>query len=229
MIKKIAPILLILAGLLIFLYPTIKDRYEIYQQRQILKAWEDNLQRIDQVPIDAQNTTADEQDQTPASVSPALTGANSADDMEQRLQSKGIGKKSIEGVLIIDKINLKLPIITNATQAHLALSVASILHTGKPGQIGNYAIAGHRSHTYGKNFNRLDEIEIGDRIQVQTADETFTYIVNSKQYVKPTQVEVLEGNGKDSEITLITCHPLYKPTQRIIVKGILAENQNAES
>lgn len=229
MIKKIAPYILILIGLLIFLYPTIRDRYEIYQQRQILKAWEDNLRRIDEVPIYAQNMTADEQDQTPAY--PALTSANptTQDDMEEKLQAKGIDKKSIEGVLTIDKINLKLPIITDATQAHLALSVASILHTGKSGQIGNYAIAGHRSHTFGKNFNRLDEVEVGDNIQVQTAAETYTYVVKSKQYVKPMQVEVLEGNGKDREITLITCHPLYNPTKRIIVKGILVEDQNEET
>ena len=34
-----------------------------------------------------------------------------------------------------------------------------------PGQLGNSAIAGHRT-TYGQPFCRLDEVEVGDEIVV---------------------------------------------------------------
>lgn len=36
-----------------------------------------------------------------------------------------------------------------------------------PGQLGNAAIAGHRT-TYGAPFNRLDELKIGDEIRIET-------------------------------------------------------------
>lgn len=233
MIRKVAPFFLLILGLSIFFYPAIKERWDDYRQQRILDQWEDNMHAIEDVSADPQAEAEDAKSGTPVAAgkspadagnSPAEAPATGQEAIDNKLRAGGINKKMIEGVLLIDKISLKLPIITDATQAHLAVSVASILHTGKPGQIGNYAIAGHRSHTFGRNFNRLDELEAGDRIRVQTADETFTYVVTSKQYVKPTRVDVLLGNGSDREITLITCHPLYHPTQRIVVKGVLASD-----
>ncbi|MCC3372696.1 class D sortase [Cohnella sp. REN36] len=215
---RMIPYLLILAGALIFLWPTLTDRYESYRQRELLNAWETNLKQIEQVPAEEDDDVA-----PPAAVAPEPLG-NRASQAEppETFALKGVDEEAIEGVLIIDKIDLKLPIITDATQAHLKLSVASILHTGKPGAVGNYAIAGHRNRTYGKNFNRLDEVAIGDDIQVRTKNATYTYTVESKQYVLPTQVEVLKANGKDREITLITCHPMKNPTHRLVVKGKLS-------
>ena len=131
----------------------------------------------------------------------------------------------MEGILLIDKINLKIPILTNATQANMKVSVASITNTGRPGAVGNYAIAGHRNLTYGKNFNRLDEVDIGDLITVDTGTKQYVYKVGEKLYVLPEEVWVLNGNGKDREITLITCHPMENPTHRIAIKGKLIETK----
>jgi len=40
-----------------------------------------------------------------------------------------------------------------------------------------------------------------------------------KFYVKPEELWVLEGDKENEEITLITCHPIINPTQRLIIKG----------
>ncbi|MBB3108904.1 sortase A [Paenibacillus phyllosphaerae] len=226
--KRMLPFLCILAGLAIFLYPTINDRYESYKQEQILAAWEQNLQLLDapSEPIESPPATTNTTTPTPVADSNASPDAQDEPPAAGTL-AKPMNGEPVEGVLTIDKIELKLPILTDATPAHLKLSVASMKHTGKPGEIGNYAIAGHRNRTYGKNFNRLDEVEIGDTIQVSITDsKTYTYIVTSKQVVRPTQVDILESNGKDSEITLITCHPMKNPTHRLIVKGKLVPDDS---
>ncbi|MEC0213406.1 sortase [Paenibacillus ehimensis] len=232
MIKKTLPILCIFLGVVIFLYPAVKDRYEIYRQQQMMDQWTEALKRIDQA-----SETADPKPHTlnPVPVSavvapdPAPVDVTSADPQPQ---SSNAGPESvpdpfqgkpIEGILTIEKIKLKLPIITDATVSHLKLSVASIAGTGKPGAVGNYAIAGHRNLTYGKNFNRLDEVDKGDLIEVDTGKQQYRYEVQEKLYVLPEDVWVLKGNGKDREITLITCHPMENPTHRLIVKGKLIE------
>lgn len=222
MMKRLLPYLFILAGLLVLLYPTLADRYESYRQQQILQAWERNLEQLD----------APEED-LPAAVSTQPTAAEPTlaqpDVLEPKPQTaaantpKLVGDAPVEGILAIDAIDLRLPILTDATPAHLKLSVASMPHTDQPGEIGNYAIAGHRNRTYGKNFNRLDEVKVGDVITVENNEATYRYVVESKQVVQPTQVEVLEGNGRDREITLITCHPMNNPTHRLIVKGKIQE------
>ena len=101
----------------------------------------------------------------------------------------------MEGVLSIDKIDLKLPILTDATMDNMKISVASIANTGKAGAIGNYAIAGHRNLTYGKNFNRLDEVTPGDLIGVDTGSKKFVYRVEEKIDVLPTDVWGVAEHG----------------------------------
>lgn len=212
----------ILAGVIVLLYPTLNDRYESYQQLKIMKQWQDNLKYMDQA-VDQEETES----------SPALTplSGGALDVQPKPLVAEAISTpvvempKNMEGVLLIDKINLKIPILTNATQANMKVSVASIANTGRPGAVGNYAIAGHRNLTYGKNFNRLDEVDVGDLITVDTGTKQYVYKVEKKLYVLPEEVWVLNGNDKDREITLITCHPMENPTHRIAIKGKLIETK----
>jgi sortase A len=51
-----------------------------------------------------------------------------------------------------------------------------------PGQLGNAAIAGHRT-TYGQPFNRLDELVPGDEITIVTLHGTFKYAVTEQLIV----------------------------------------------
>lgn len=98
-----------------------------------------------------------------------------------------------------------------------------------PGEVGNFAVAGHRT-TYGAPFNRLDELDGGDPIVVETRDRWFTYRVRSEQIVAPDAVEVvLPVPGKpgaapvEQLLTLTTCHPKYSARQRLILTAELTD------
>ena len=95
--------------------------------------------------------------------------------------------------------------------------------TPLPGQEGNAAIAGHRT-TYGAPFNRIDELEPGDEIHVETIQGSFTYLVTEQLIVSPTQVDVLADKG-DNRLTLTACHPKYSARQRIVVVAQLAPDE----
>ncbi|KQX46966.1 class D sortase [Paenibacillus sp. Root444D2] len=227
MMRRTLPMVLILLGIIIFLYPTINDRYESYKQQQILKQWQNTLGHIDAVASEPIGELVDMDTPflTKENNNMILLRGSNLLSVEPSPTPLAITGGPIEGILAIDKINLKLPILTDATAKNLKLSVASIAHTGKVGAVGNYAIAGHRNLTYGKNFNRLDEVDVGDWIEVDTGSLQYWYQVQDKQYVLPEDVWVLEGNGKDREITLITCDPMENPTHRIVVKGKLLEHK----
>ncbi|KRE95867.1 sortase [Paenibacillus sp. Soil766] len=245
MIRRMLAILLILLGACLFLYPTINDRYESYQQHQILQQWQENMQAMDQLigeeteqlrAVGVWNTTSVGGDVISSSdvnvmVSEPLVSESakppSVSDTAVKVMATAkppsAKPKNMEGVLSIDKIDLKLPILSGATMDNMKVAVASIANTGKAGAIGNYAIAGHRNLTYGKNFNRLDEVVPGDLIEVDTGSQKFVYSVAEKLYVLPTDVWVLQSKGSNREITLITCDPMVDPTHRLIVKGKLVE------
>jgi sortase A len=98
--------------------------------------------------------------------------------------------------------------------------------TPLPGQLGNSAIAGHRT-TFGAPFNRVDELSPGDEIIVTTVQGRFVYTVTGTSIVAPTALEVLDPTP-DATLTLVSCHPKYSARQRIIVKAVLDPTASAE-
>ena len=100
-------------------------------------------------------------------------------------------------------------------------------HSALPGEIGNFALAGHRT-TFGKPFNLIADLVEGDPIIVQTPDVWYVYRVTESRIVLPHQVEVvapvpgdLDAEPTERSITLTACHPMFSLRERYIVHGEL--------
>lgn len=147
----------------------------------------------------------------------------SADNIEEGQITSTIIKKMPKtiGIITIDKINVKLPIAEGVDLETLKFAVGHMPESGSLGEVGNAVLAGHRSHTFGTFFNRLDEITVGDIIDIQKGDGTkVSYEVYEMLFVKPNDTSVLNGSSKNKVITLITCHPEINPDSRLIVHAI---------
>ena len=121
------------------------------------------------------------------------------------------------------------PISEGTTRADVLdpLGIGHYEDTALPGEMGNFAISGHRT-TYGKPFADVDVLETDDALIVQTEDAWFVYRVASWEIVRPTDVQVIApvpnepGAEPDGRyITLTTCHPKFSAAQRWIVHGEL--------
>ncbi len=122
----------------------------------------------------------------------------------------------IIGIISIDKINLNLPVLEGVTEKNLKISACHIPETKYPWEVGNSFISAHRSWTYGKLFNRLDELEIGDIIKFSSDNFSKTYRVFNIIEVDPDNTDVFYMYT-DSVLTLTTCTPMYKATKRLII------------
>lgn len=98
--------------------------------------------------------------------------------------------------------------------------------TKMPGEVGNFALAAHRT-TYGKPFNRIAELHVGDAIVVETPEGWYTYRFRTLEYVTPSEVEVLlpvpqapDTPAGSRYITLTSCSPMYSMTERIVAYGV---------
>lgn len=136
------------------------------------------------------------------------------------------------GFIEIPKIGLKNKAFVEGTdKKDLRRGPGHYAGTPLPGQAGNASIAGHRS-TYGAPFNRLDELEPGDPINVYTPQGKFVYEVMAPEpdvssvkgpgwfAVRPWDSWVID-NTDDNRLTLTACHPKYSAKQRIIVQARL--------
>lgn len=129
---------------------------------------------------------------------------------------------SVMGLLIIPKISLEEAIREGSTSSVLSSSLGHMEGTALPGEAGNCCIAGHRNYTFGKYFNRLNEMEIGDLIEIETYDADYTYKVYDIFVVEPTELSVL-NEIKGNNLTLITCTPLFIGSHRLIIRASLVE------
>ncbi|MGZ7440509.1 class D sortase [Paenibacillus sp. TH7-28] len=145
------------------------------------------------------------------------SAAGSASAVSSQLMTVD-GKTSV-ATIEIGAIDVKLPVLEGATKENMKHAAAHMTETAPLGAEGNAAIAAHRARTKGRLFNRLNEVELGDKIVVTTESERYTYEVYKISVVEPTEVSVLKPNGKDKILTLITCDPLINPTQRLIVQA----------
>lgn len=98
--------------------------------------------------------------------------------------------------------------------------------TKMPGEAGNFALAAHRT-TWGKPFNRIADLHLGDAIVVETQDGWYTYRFRTLEYVKPNEVEVLlpvpqqmDVPAGTAYITLTSCSPMFAMTERIVAYGV---------
>jgi sortase A len=89
--------------------------------------------------------------------------------------------------------------------------------TPLPGQLGNSAIAGHRT-TFGQPFFDVDKLRNGDEIVVTTLDGRFVYRVTGQEIVSPSDYQVIATTDPTrATLTLTSCHPKYTARERIIV------------
>lgn len=212
-------VILILAGILVAAFPFLKQAREEAKERWLLESWREGLSVIDlseddDAVTDAAKGASDVQagtladDETVGDGAATATTASTASDAE------------VVGVLTIPAIDLEQPILKEATKAHLSVAPCTIEPTDDPSEDGNFAIAGHNSRTYGRHFNRLHELTIGDEIQFETADATYSYIVTELLIVEPDDTTVLLHTAENPEITLVTCdYSTAGETKRFVVKG----------
>ena len=115
------------------------------------------------------------------------------------------------------------PVYEGITQGTLAKGPGHYPRTALPGQIGNMAIAGHRT-THGHPFFEIDALVDGDVIVIETRQSYVVYRMARSTIVRPSQSEVVAAvpqklGAKPTEawLTLTSCHPKFSAAQRYIV------------
>ncbi|MBA3982237.1 MAG: class E sortase [Acidimicrobiia bacterium] len=122
----------------------------------------------------------------------------------------------------IPKLGLDAIVVAGVDRDDLKRGPGHYPQTRLPGQLGNAAIAGHRT-SYGEPFAYIDQLQAGDEITVTTPAGTFIYVVDDSRIVSPSDTYVLDTDDDSaSRLTLTSCHPRYSASQRIAVSAELA-------
>lgn len=118
--------------------------------------------------------------------------------------------------IVIPKLGIDQAIFQGTDWETLKKGVGQVLNGADPGDVtGNVVLAAHND-IYGELFRYLDKLEPGDEFYVQTETQTYTYRVTGYKIVNPTDVYVMDDQGR-STITLISCYPYQVNNKRYVI------------
>ena len=123
----------------------------------------------------------------------------------------------------IPSINLSQGVVEGITDDILQYYLGHFENSVKPGERGNFSVAGHRVSDYSEAFVNLYKVEVGDQVLIKANKKQYVYEVTDNFIVSPDRVDVLE-NTDEATITLVTCTVGAK--ERVIVKGKLVESKD---
>jgi len=124
--------------------------------------------------------------------------------------------------LRIASIGVDVLVVEGTTPTALRAGAGHYADTPLPGEAGNVGIAGHRT-TYGRPFNRLNELKAGAVAELETPFAVYTYTAvapfeghENPWVVAPTAYNVVSQQPGVRWLTLTTCHPKGSARQRLV-------------
>lgn len=123
------------------------------------------------------------------------------------------------GGIAIPSVKINLPIFKGVSNTALLYGAGTLSEDQVMGE-GNYALASHRAIREDYLFAPLHKVEVGDRVYLTDLTNIYTYKVDLKVRVQPTEVQYLDVTPGKKQVTLITCGERGGKT-RIIVQGEL--------
>lgn len=146
----------------------------------------------------------------------------------EAVKKKGLDQKTPQAevasealfVIEIPALNLRAAVVKGTGFADLMKGPGWYTDSALPGK-GNTAIAGHRT-MFGAWFNKLHTLKLGDEIILYYENKVFRYRAEKIFKVSPEETGVLGETGYPA-LTLTTCEPIGRATQRLVVRARLIE------
>lgn len=214
--RAVSIVLLVLSvvlGTWFAIAPTLENKRILAQQQRILEAYEARPHSADTTKMSITPDTLPAP-ATPTVFEPVI---ESTSNHEPRTIPKNSGNTAI-GALEIEQIDLKLPVVEGIDKAQLEVALGHIPETAPIGEVGNAVLAGHRSYAYGRFFNRLGEMKVGDELTYTgEGGEEYTFSVYEILTLAPDDQSAFEQSTEKSVLSLYTCTPTA--THRLVVRA----------
>ncbi len=145
-------------------------------------------------------------------------------ELRQAYLDRNVGIGDSLTRIVIPDIDIDVVVVEGTTASALRAGAGHYPDTPLPCEIGNVAIAGHRT-TYGRPFHNVDLLEVGDQITLRTPIGDCTYEVSQEPFVvSPRALEVVANTPDEAVLTLTTCHPKGSARERLIIKATLVSS-----
>lgn len=221
--------LIFLTGVGILLYPTMRNRYSVWQAKQQIRHYQAEIAaavgpnyREQWEAAEAYNRRLAEQGNA------TLYGEGQTEEYESLLDVDGTG---MMGYIDIPAIQVNLPIYHGIEERALQAGAGHWQGTSLPtgGEGTHCVLTAHTGLVKAKMFTDLDQMEEGDTFTVSVLDRVMTYEVDQIQITNPEDMDALRIEPGKDLVTLYTCYPYGVNTHRLLVRGHRIETPAVET
>ena len=217
--------ILILVGLLFVTVPLIRRSYKDYSARMAEKEFRQIQENRNKEEVAEETKNAEEYNEIVKNSDITVSDPFTAEDYKtsyEKFQNTNIPF----AYLVIPKLDKRLPLYLDATLDHISRGVAQVDGTSIPvgGPGTRSVIAGHRGWWGDTMFLYLDQLNYGDYVYVERAEQTMRYVVSDKEVIDPYDWDKLAPRGDADIISLMTCSPFLPPRpNRLLVNCVRDE------
>ena len=229
MVKKLrglAPLLVIVIGLLVLFYPTISNFLVMKNASRVVSNYDAAVEALSDEEyrsmIDAAHAYNTRLAEESSGTTSALTGAvnTEATDAEY-MKLLNLAGDGMMGYVTVPKLKETLPIYHGTSEKVLQSGIGHLEQTSLPvgGASTHAALSGHRGLPTAKLFTDLNLMKKGDKFYITILKDTYAYQVDKITTVLPTDAKQLAIEPGKDLVTLITCTPYAVNTHRLLVRG----------
>lgn len=225
-------ILFIILGILFISYPFIGRIINTKNQTTAILNYQKEVGKLSEDELDEQKKLAQEYNSQ-------LFETNIVDENTEEKSNenskidylKVINLNNMIGYIKIPKINVNLPIYHSSNSKILEVGVGHMEHTSLPvgGKSTHSVLTAHSGMVRQAMFDRLEELEIGDKFYIYVLNDELTYQVDQIKIVEPNDERYTQIEQEKDYVTLVTCTPYGINTHRILVRGTRIENESNEN
>ena len=223
--STILPILILLIGLSLMLYPSFADWWNSFHSSRAIANYEEQVANIDDAQYEELWDAARDYNQ---SLLHHPNDFHLSDEQQEIYKSLlDIGGNGIMGYIEIPMIDVMLPIYHGTKDSVLQIAVGHLDWTSLPvGGAGSHCVlSGHRGLPSARLFTDLDKLKVGDVFMLHVLNDILTYEIDQILIVEPQDTDpLLIEPGKDL-CTMIPCTPSGIKSHRMLVRGHRIESQ----
>lgn len=198
MVARWFALIIFSCSLFVFFFSIYQVLRERNQVDEALQAWESRKEAAAESITEAESLYESAQDDPMGSFQPVNHTKETASNIQPPKQGEVIGKVSIPS------LNQEFPLIEGTDPSELAKGVGHYTSSALPGEIDNSVIAGHRDTV----FRDVGKMAEGDKIIIETTDNTYTYEVFKRQIVDKEDRTIIVSSEQPI-LTVVTCYPFH--------------------
>lgn len=222
-VALVVPVLLIVVGLVVLLYPVFATQWNNLKQIRAAEAYSQIEQGAPPAQLDAALARAHVYNETRAlgAILDPWLARVSEDNVDYQEYLAQLNQQSAMGRILVPSGKIDLPIYHGTTEEVLQKGVGHLYGSDLPiGGVGTHAaLTGHTGLANATLFDNLDDVRIGDAIYIAVSGERLKYEVEHIETVLPEEVDGLTVQPAEDLVTLITCTPYGINTHRILVRA----------